>query len=315
MNIKDLKGKYFPVLDHGFISLVDVMGGDASIEQAARVSYGAGTRKVSETRGLIRYLKNHRHTTPFEMVEMKFHCCMPIFVSRQWIRHRTANVNEYSGRYSLMPMLFYTPDAERYRKQSTTNRQGSSEEKLESGIYQGLIDRQKQLREEASGFYHWLNGEDVARELSRIDLPLSMYTQWYWKIDLHNLMHFLTLRIDSHAQWEIREYARIMAGMMKVVAPLATQAWLDYDVNGIKLSAAERMALAQLLEMTQTDDGVEIESKQDTKVLLKLTDTYSKREAKELIGKITMPEKIDISLDLRKSKPAKFFEDKMKAAT
>ncbi len=247
---EEILGLYFPVLDHGFVSLVDYMGTDESIERAARVSYGYGTRKASMTRGLIRYLRRHKHTTPSEMVELKFHCCMPMFIARQWIRHRTANVNEYSGRYSLMPMLFYTPEADQLQTQSRQNNQGRSGAAVTSDQY----DRAKQLwengRKASVEAYEWLTGQEIARELARIDLPLSTYTQWYWKIDLHNLLHFLTLRVDSHAQWEIQEYGRVMAGMLKRVAPLSYEAWIDYDVCGGHLGRLELEALRKLIVAT-----------------------------------------------------------------
>jgi len=244
---EEILGGYFPVLDHGFVSLIDYMGSDESIEQAARVSYGFGTRKTSLTRGLIRYLRRHRHTTPSEMVELKFHCAMPMFVARQWIRHRTVSVNEYSGRYSLMPLLFYTPDYEDFAVQSASNRQGREGEPATRSVYDEAVVRWESVRASASDAYTWLVAEDVARELARIDLPLSTYTQWYWKIDLHNLFHFLSLRADPHAQWEIQEYAKVIAGMMKRVAPLSYEAWLDYEFCGEHLSHGELEVLRQLL--------------------------------------------------------------------
>ncbi|MGC4065594.1 MAG: FAD-dependent thymidylate synthase [Polyangiaceae bacterium] len=190
---EEILGRYFPVLDHGFVSLVDYMGTDSCIERAARVSYGYGTRATNQTRGLLRYLRRHLHTTPSEMVELKFHCCMPMFVARQWIRHRTANVNEYSGRYSLMPMLFYTPAFEQLQKQSRSNNQGRSGEVLAESTYAEAVARWNAGREAARANYEWLTEHEIARELARIDLPLSCYTQWYWKIDLHNLLHFLKI--------------------------------------------------------------------------------------------------------------------------
>jgi thymidylate synthase (FAD) len=221
---EEILGLYFPVLDHGFVALVDYLGTDACIERAARVSYGYGTRAANATRGLIRYLRRHKHTTPSEMVELKFHCCMPMFIARQWIRHRTANVNEYSGRYSLIPMLFYTPDAAQLQTQSRRNNQGRSGQAVPSDLHAEAVHRWEETRRQATDTYGWLTGNEVARELARIDLPLSTYTQWYWKIDLHNLLHFLTLRVDAHAQWEIQEYGRVMAGMLKRVAPLSYEA-------------------------------------------------------------------------------------------
>lgn len=248
---EEILGRYFPVLDHGFVSLVDYMGTDSCIERAARVSYGYGTRANNQTRGLLRYLRRHLHTTPSEMVELKFHCCMPIFVARQWIRHRTANVNEYSGRYSLLPMLFYTPSQEQLKKQSQSNHQGRSGEALSDETYQAAITKWNELREMSQGQYEWLTNQDVARELARIDLPLSSYTQWYWKIDLHNLLHFLKLRADAHAQWEIQEFGRVMAGIVRRVVPISYEAWIDYDVCGAKLSRMEIDALRSLLEVRE----------------------------------------------------------------
>ncbi|MFN7975237.1 MAG: FAD-dependent thymidylate synthase [Acidobacteriota bacterium] len=248
---EEILGLYFPVLDHGFVALIDYMGTDACIERAARVSYGYGTRKASLTRGLLRYLRRHHHTTPSEMVELKFHCCMPLFVARQWIRHRTASVNEYSGRYSLMPMLFYTPPGEKIGKQSKQNNQGRSDEAVDADLREGAIERWNTIREAASEAYAWMTTHEVARELARIDLPLSTYTQWYWKIDLHNLLHFLTLRVDPHAQWEIQEYGRVMAGMLRRVAPLSYEAWIDYDVCGARLSRMELEALRGVLSVRE----------------------------------------------------------------
>ena len=244
---EEVLGLYFPVLDHGFVSLVDYMGTDECIERSARVSYGYGTRKASLTRGLIRYLRRHMHTTPSEMVELKFHCCMPMFVARQGIRHRTANVNEYSGRYSLMPMLFYMPSEEQLQTQSSENNQGRSGQPVSSATYEEAASRWREIRRLSADAYEWMTQQDLARELARIDLPLSTYTQWYWKIDLHNLLHFLKLRVDSHAQWEIQEYGRVMAGMLKRVAPLSYEAWIDYDVCGARVSRMELDALRKLV--------------------------------------------------------------------
>ena len=221
---EEILGKEFPVLNHGFVRLVDYMGGDDSIVQAARVSYGRGTKKVSEDSGLIRYLMRHRHTTPFEMVELKFHAKMPIFVARQWIRHRTANVNEYSARYSILDKEFYVPEPEVIATQSKTNRQGREEvfsPKQAEEVRMVLIEDAKVVYEH---YTNMLNEDPknpgqpidkmkgmLARELARMNLSLNFYTQWYWKIDLHNLFHFLGLRMDPHAQWEIRQYANEMA--------------------------------------------------------------------------------------------------------
>ncbi len=474
---EEILGLYYPVLDHGFVSLIDYMGSDESIERAARVSYGYGTRSQSQTRGLVRYLRRHLHTTPSEMVEFKFHCAMPIFVARQWIRHRTAclaegtevyfdppggvhrrdnqayklkiedvwhsrrdglrrmrlrqlnedtlriqrtrlvdvyrngpkpvfrmvladgkqiaatadhrflfadgwstlrdavgleggggraawdrgdhyvqvngrepklvrierfedvglretydlevegphhnfiadgivthnSVNEYSGRYSLMPLLFYRPEPEQVAAQSHSNRQGREAESVARETYRKAIEGWQEARAAAAGAYEWLLGEDVARELARIDLPLSTYTQWYWKIDLHNLIHFLTLRVDPHAQWEIRQFAIAMAGMLKRVAPLSYEAWVDYQVCGARLSYGELEALRRLLEVR---DG-RIAPREDAKVLgpedmagLGL----SKREASELLEKLQPAERPEFDLDMSRFRKPEEFEERMAQA-
>jgi len=299
---EEILGGYFPVLDHGFVALVDYMGSDEDVERAARVSYGYGTRKVSQTRGLIRYLRRHAHTTPSEMVELKFHCSMPIFVARQWIRHRTASVNEMSARYSLMPLLFYEPRAESFALQSRVNNQGRRDEPAPAELYADAISRWEGLRERAADTYGWMIEEEVARELARIDLPLSTYTQWYWKIDLHNLLHFLRLRVDAHAQWEIREYGRVMAGMLERVAPLSYEAWVDYEVLGSRLTGAERAALSRLL--TIGDDGVSARSgvSLDGDALKELG--MSAREVREFLEKVGAPERPDFGLDLSRMRTA-----------
>jgi thymidylate synthase (FAD) len=234
-----LLDKEFKVLDHGFVRLIDYMGGDDAIVQAARVSYGAGTKKVSQDRGLIRYLMRHRHTTPFEMVEFKFHVKLPIFVARQWIRHRSANVNEYSGRYSIMKEEFYVPEEKDIRYQSTVNKQGRSEEEVPVELKRKLVDYLNNLHKQSYEQYQEFIDTGLARELARIALPLSLYTEWYWKIDLHNLFHFLALRMDPHAQKEIQDYAVIMADMVKAVCPMAFEAFMDYRVNASYFSGSE----------------------------------------------------------------------------
>ncbi len=292
---EEILGGYFPALDHGFVSLVDYMGSDEDVERAARVSYGYGTRKVSATRGLIRYLRRHRHTTPSEMVEFKFHCAMPMFVARQWIRHRTASVNEYSGRYSLMPLLFYMPEREHFALQSKENNQGRDADASDE-LYQEAVQRWDRLREDAAGGYTWMVGEDVAREVARIDLPLSTYTQWYWKIDLHNLLHFLSLRADPHAQWEIQVFAQIIAGMVKRVAPLSYEAWVDYDLVGQPMSRGELAALSQLVEAS--DDGLAAKSGAHLSAEQLAEAGLSGREAHELIEKLKTPGRPDFELDM-----------------
>ncbi len=235
------------VLDKGFVRLVDVMGDDTSIVQAARVSYGKGTKQVSEDRGLIRYLLRHLHTTPLEMVEFKFHCRMPIFVARQWIRHRTANVNEYSGRYSEMPDLFYVPELDKITKQSTSNKQGGNDEVIDHVLSTQLRFHHEQ-RSIFSTYQHYLE-TGMRKELARINLPLSAYTEWYWKIDLHNLFHFLKLRLDSHAQFEIRVFAEAMAEFVKEAVPLAWEAFEDYQLNSVRLSRLEVECLKKIVSL------------------------------------------------------------------
>src|SRR5258706_12536982 len=281
---EEILGLYFPVLDHGFVSLVDYMGTDECIERAARVSYGYGTRKQSQTRGLLRYLRRHMHTTPSEMVEMKFHCCMPMFVARQWIRHRAANVNEYSGRYSLMPMLFYTPSADQLQTQSRQNNQGRSGEPVSAAQHGEALRRWNEIRGLSQSAYEWMTQNEIARELARIDLPLSTYTQWNWKIDLHNLLHFLKLRVDANAQGELQEYGRVMAGMLKRVAPHSYEAWIDYDVRGTRMSRMELEALQKLVR----SEGQTLEARAgaalDRVGLEELG--LSRREVEELVQKL-----------------------------
>ena len=511
---EEILGLYFPVLDHGFVALVDYMGSDEDVERAARVSYGYGTRRTSETRGLIRYLRRHRHTTPSEMVELKFHCAMPIFVARQWIRHRSAclaegtevyfdlpgcvrttrkriykmriedvfqklqptrnetrpdkqknplfradrvrgmklrqlnedtlalqhtelvnvfdngvkpvfrmiladgktiectadhrflfsdgwktlrnatgldgstsvatwipgdhfvyvngsttslpalyrdrawldrqykltvaklvkierfeyvgekrtydlevrgpyhnfvangvvthnSVNEYSGRYSLMPLLFYEPDVAQVQAQSAANRQGRAGESL-ADLYPEAVARWEAVRRLGAEQYEWLVGHDVARELARIDLPLSTYTQWYWKIDLHNLFHFLTVRADPHAQHEIRVFARVIAGMLKRVAPLSFEAWVDYEFRGAHLSRGELEAMRRLVGVA--DGGLEARpGRVSREELARLG--LSKREIDELLAKLAAsPADQDFDLDLSAARPAEHFAREMEAA-
>ncbi len=247
-------GKVIPVFDYGFVYLVDYMGNDNSIEEAARVSYGTGTRKVSQTRGLIRYLLRHHHTTPFEMVEFKFHAKMPLFVARQWIRHRTANVNEYSARYSILDKEFYIPDVNAIAEQSSSNRQGRGD-KLNPDQAKKV---QNMLMEDAAqtyDTYERLLDMGVARELARANLPVNIYTQWYWKIDLHNLLNFLNLRMDPHAQYEIREYANAIATIVKDSVPIAWEAFQDYKTESLSLSRLEKELIKMILENDVEVDG------------------------------------------------------------
>jgi thymidylate synthase (FAD) len=316
---EEIFGLYFPVLDHGFVSLVDYMGGDSAIEQAARVAYGVGTRKATETRGLIRYLHRHRHTSPMEMCELKFHCAMPIFVARQWIRHRTANVNEMSGRYSLLPMQFYTPDSDQLRPQSKTNKQGREDVSLDEGLRDIALQKWAEQRQDAVANYEWLTQNDFARELARIDLPLSTYTQWYWKIDLHNLLHFLTLRVDAHAQWEIQQYGKIMAGMLRRVAPIAYESWIDYEVCGVRLSRMELNLLRRHIDKNAVG-GIMFHGAmtffESTENMLAAG--LTPREVEEFVNlfamRTTEQDHPDFELDLTTAKSPEYFEELAKAA-
>lgn len=248
------------VLDHGFIALIDAMPrlvpqgqtADQAVVQAARVSYGEGTKQVTEDRGLIRYLLRHRHTTPFEMVEFKFHVAMPIFIARQWIRHRTANVNEYSGRYSIVKDRFYIPTMEAVRKQSAANRQGGETTFDISGANPNEVHTAEEfiqfLKDTEALYprYLKLTEQGVSREIARMGLPVNIYTEWYWKCDLHNILHFLSLRIDSHAQYEIREYAKAMLALIEPIVPITVEAWRDYELDSVRLSRLELAALQGL---------------------------------------------------------------------
>lgn len=240
--------KEFKVLDKGFVRLVDYMGGDERVVQSARVSYGKGTKTVREDKALIEYLMRNRHTSPFEQVIMTFHCKMPIFVARQWIRHRTARVNEISGRYSVLENEFYLPEREQIRLQSKVNRQGRSDEEvpieLQEEVLRILIEGQQRAYQD----YEKLIEKDIARELARINLPLSLYTQWYWQIDLHNLFHFLELRLDYHAQWEIRQYAKVIAEITRKVAPMSYEAFEKHVLNAVRFSGEELKALKNMLQ-------------------------------------------------------------------
>jgi len=253
------------VLDHGFVRVIDYMGDDGAIVQAARVSYGKGTRSERDDRGLIRYLVRHRHTTPLEMCELKLHVKLPIFVARQWIRHRTANVNEYSARYSILDREFYLPAPEQLATQSSTNRQGRgdalSPDKAAAVLamlrrdalqtydtYEGLIN------DDGQGGAVDPDAPQLARELARMDLTLNFYTQWYWKIDLHNLLHFLSLRMDAHAQYEIRVYADIIGELVQRWVPHAWEAFGDYRLGAHSFSREEMGVLQQLLDGGNPDD-------------------------------------------------------------
>lgn len=326
MNVID---KYFPVLDKGWIALKDVMGDDYSIEQAARVSYGKGTRKVNETRGLLRYLMRHKHTTPFEMVELKFHVKVPMDCWRQWIRHRTASVNEYSTRYSeAIDDCQTTPPGE-WRLQAKSNKQGSSgylEEfpkdfvwdcnnmggppsphEIESpGKY--LSEKEFGFHKEARELYEERLQFGIAKEQARKDLPLSTYTIAYWKVDLHNLFHFLRLRCDSHAQKEIRDYANVMAGIVKEVCPLAFEAWYDYSFGSVNFTRLDRELLDYLKPYFGLFNNEQIKT---NKPFMEYVENLgvSKRELDEFWQKISVPDLQDFTLDFSSAKTPEELEE------
>ena len=253
-----------PVLDHGFIRVVDYMGDDTSIVQSARVSYGKGTKKVSTDSGLIKYLMRHRHSTPFEMCEIKYHVKLPIFIARQWIRHRTANVNEYSARYSILDKEFYLPSSEHLAAQSKSNRQGRGD-LIEGDQAKKILDLLKNDAERTYNNYEMMlnerfdgstideNKKGLARELARMNLTLNTYTQWYWKTDLLNLLNFLSLRADNHAQYEIRAYANIMLDTVKKWVPIAYEAFMDYRVGGMEVSAKGKLVIQKLVKGEKCD--------------------------------------------------------------
>ncbi len=265
--LEDMLLRAYPVLDHGFVRAVDYMGDDSAIVQAARVSYGRGTKRVQEDAGLIRYLMRHRHTTPFEMCEIKFHVKLPIFVARQWIRHRTASVNEYSARYSVLDKEFYIPAPAQLAAQSGTNRQGRGDV-LDGDEAARVLDILRGDAERTYAHYASMLNEGeaadparrgLARELARMNLTLNTYTQWYWKTDLHNLFHFLSLRADAHAQYEIRVYADVMLRMTEAWVPVAAAAFRDYRLGAVTLSAQMVAVVKRMLAgeaVTQETSGL-----------------------------------------------------------
>ena len=277
-----------PVLDHGFVRVVDYMGDDTSIVQSARVSYGKGTKKVSTDSGLIKYLMRHRHSTPFEMCEIKYHIKLPIFIARQWIRHRTANVNEYSARYSIMDKEFYVPERQNLAAQSTNNRQGRGDlingkqadsilKILKEDAERNYQHYEEMLNEKYDGSIIDDSKKGLARELARMNLTLNSYTQWYWKTDLLNLLNFLALRADSHAQFEIREYASTMLNTVKKWVPITYDAFIDYRVGGMELSAKGKIVIQKMIKGEKCD----IESS-----------GLSKREWNELMNAFGLDKKI-----------------------
>jgi thymidylate synthase (FAD) len=269
------------VLDHGFVRVIDYMGDDSAVVQAARVSYGKGTKRVNEDRGLIQYLMRHRHTTPFEMCEIKYHVKLPIFVARQWIRHRTANVNEYSARYSILDNEFYLPEAEHLAVQSTSNRQGRGSslppdeaarvlDLLREDSLRSYRDYAYMLNEDESGKAVDESRSGLARELARMNLSLNFYTQWYWKTDLHNLLGFLSLRADAHAQYEIRVYADAMIDTLERWVPLVAEAFRQYRIGGAQLSANALAVVKKMLAGENVDQASSGMSKREWSELMQV---------------------------------------------
>ena len=262
--LEEILYEVVPVLDHGFVRVVDYMGDDTSIVQSARVSYGKGTKKVSTDSGLIKYLMRHRHSTPFEMCEIKYHVKLPIFVARQWIRHRTANVNEYSARYSILDKEFYLPAKENLAAQSKNNRQGRGDlindkqaddilKILKEDAEKNYNDYETMLNERYDGTIINENQKGLARELARMNLTLNTYTQWYWKTDLLNLLNFLSLRADDHSQYEIRAYADVMIDSLKRWVPITYEAFMDYRIGGMELSSKGKSVISKMIKGEKCD--------------------------------------------------------------
>ncbi len=245
---EEILDKEYPVLDKGFVRLVDYFGGDQRIVQSARVSYGEGTKSVSQDGALIDYLLRHQHTSPFEQVVMTFHVKMPIFVARQWVRHRTGRMNEVSGRYSIMKDEFYVPAEDKVSPQSTDNKQGRATEAFDKETADKIIAQLEEGQKAAYENYSELIDSGLAREIARINLPLSLYTEFYWEMDLHNLFHFLKLRLDSHAQYEIRVYAQVILEMCRKVAPMATESFINHMNEGVSFSGEEMRALREVMD-------------------------------------------------------------------
>ena len=273
-SLEEILYKPLAALDHGFVRVIDYMGDDTAIVQSARVSYGKGTKKISNDKGLIKYLMRHWHSTPFEMCEIKLHVKLPIFIARQWIRHRTANVNEYSARYSILDKEFYIPSVENLASQSQINKQGRAEnlspeeaekviELLKSDAEQTYRNYEVMLNENSDGETLDDGSMGIARELARMNLTLNTYTQWYWKIDLNNLLHFLALRADAHAQYEIRVYADIILDIVKKWVPVTYEAFEDYRVGGTQLSAKEILILKKIIKCETVDPEAEGISKRE----------------------------------------------------
>jgi thymidylate synthase (FAD) len=311
---EEILGGYFPVFDHGFVALIDYMGGDESIEQAARCSYSADpeARSIKERRTLIRYLFRHQHASPFEQVSVKVHLGMPIFVMRQWVRHRTAKLNEYSGRYSPMPMLFYAPEPDQVCYQSTANKQGRSGPVDHSTYLNFALDLTASRLDVEHNYVQALQA-GIAKETARIDLPLSTYTYLYWKCDLRNLLHLIGLRSDPHAQWEIRQYSDALAGIVQRLCPIAFEAFLDYQMNAVAFTQAEMSALrclAQFHASPVTWENPTQDMKEAVNDHLK-HDGIHGREADEFWAKLRLRCRRDFSLDLAEMKTSEHFMRKV----
>lgn len=270
---EEILDKEFKVLDKGFLRLVDYMGSDERIVQAARVSYGSGTKSYREDAALIDYLLRNEHTSPFEQVVLTFHARMPIFVARQWVRHRTARLNEISGRYSVMEEAFYIPQASAVAPQSKDNKQGRASEGFSEDTAEDIIKRLEQGQKRAYAEYMELVDMGLARELARINLPLSLYTEWYWQIDLHNLFRFLRLRLDEHAQYEIREYARVMLDITKKVCPRAVASFEQHMLGAVKFSKKEfELIKKQGLSFSDEDKPEDFSDREWKRFIAKLKD-------------------------------------------
>jgi len=297
--------KYFSVLDkYGFCALKGVFGDDSDIELAARTSYGKGTRGISDTRNLLRYLLRHHHSSPYEFVQFKFHISCPIFVARQWIRHRMSSTNELSARYSVLPECNYFPEYEQMSVQSKNNKQGRSDDLLDLDYYEEEIMGIQSNTSEGWYIYNSLINSGVAREIARTHLPLSTYTEFYWSIDLHNLLHFLKLRCDSHAQWEIRQYANIIAGIVKECCPLAFEAWYDYSFKSFNWTRLDQILLHQTKSFIFND------SPDTKKSVLNIGESIgmSKREVEEFLLKLNPPTEQDFTLNLSTAKNAEHYQ-------
>lgn len=301
LEAEKILGKYFPVLDHGFVSLIDYLGSDDRIAESARVSYGIGTKARNSNENLIRYLLNHNHSSPLEKVKFEFHIGLPIFVMRQLIRHRMTNTNEYSARYSVVPLLYYTPDNKSVKVQSTTNKQGGTNV-VSTEYYESYLNQIEEARGVLSENYINLIQDDIARETARIDLPLSTYTYCYWSIDLRNLLNVIIQRSDSHAQWEIQQYSNVFAAICNLVTPIAFQAFLDYKFNATTFTSIEMDALKMYHSLHQSQLRVS-----EVNLYLK-NNRVRERERKEFWDKLEPRTQKDFKLDINSARDASHYQ-------